>query len=845
MIAGLTDSNSYNNDGDGLHLEDNGDAAIEANDVYGNQGYGVFLDNDVTNTRTIFGNPDLSLGRGNLVHDNVNTEFGGVRQGVRVEGSVDVVGNSVYGHGNGYTGIASNSGFDAIIYRNLVYDNSEGISGGSVIRENRVYDNEGIGIESFRNSTIERNVVYDNDVGIVTSNSIPLIQNNVVYHNDTYGILVKRSESTLIPLNYTSVINNTIYQTTGDALRIEGFSEDMRIRNNIIGVSSGIALSVAADSQNGFQSDFNLFYITGSGKVASWQNLIRTDLISWQNTALLDQNSFQRNPLFVDLDGADNILGYANASQDGRDDDFHITSQNGSFHGGAFAPVRNAGTGLPIFLVAVESIDGTTSPALDRGDDTDSFANEPFFNGNYINIGGYGNTEQASLSPTQYVLVTRPDGGETWPQDQTFNIRWRSHDLLGTVDIDLMEEGNPTPVFSIATGETNDGDFDWQVPQSVTPGSNYLIRVTRSAIVDTSDNLFNVTAPITAYYVNDGSVNGVGDWTTAPGDDANDGLSPSTPKATIASVLATYTLGPGNVIRVDDGDYLVSANIVLDASDNGYTIEGYHDTLYPDRRAQLDRANTSSSSFVFQFTGGDDITIEHLHITGAYRGIYANTSANSDSIGITNNEIFDNTIAGIYVQASNEDWLISGNTIHGAFSPSTVGIWATGALRTRIIGNEIYDISLGIRAELPGSTNPDDAILISGNYVHHGPYLYPGNGMLVSQNAIAENNTVFAFNRGLGYGIAVQVSGIVRGNLVHGNYDGIRDFGNTSIVENNEVFNNQNYGIQGFLVSGNRVYNNGIGISSSGNGAVISNNIVYSNTTYGIQPDTDRSCHLR
>ena len=845
LIAGLTDSNSYNNDGDGLHLEDNGDAAIEANDVYGNQGYGVFLDNDVTNTRTIFGNPDLSLGRGNLVHDNVNTEFGGVRQGVRVEGSVDVVGNSVYGHGNGYTGIASNSGFDAIIYRNLVYDNSEGISGGSVIRENRVYDNEGIGIESFRNSTIERNVVYDNDVGIVTSNSIPLIQNNVVYHNDTYGILVKRGESTLIPLNYTSVINNTIYQTTGDALRIEGFSEDMRIRNNIIGVSSGIALSVAADSQNGFQSDFNLFYITGSGKVASWQNLIRTDLISWQNTALLDQNSFQRNPLFVDLDGADNILGYANASQDGRDDDFHITSQNGSFHGGAFAPVRNAGTGLPIFLVAVESIDGTTSPALDRGDDTDSFANEPFFNGNYINIGGYGNTEQASLSPTQYVLVTRPDGGETWPQDQTFNIRWRSHDLLGTVDIDLMEEGNPTPVFSIATGETNDGDFDWQVPQSVTPGSNYLIRVTRSAIVDTSDNLFNVTAPITAYYVNDGPVNGVGDWTTAPGDDANDGLSPSTPKATIASVLATYTLGPGNVIRVDDGDYLVSANIVLDASDNGYTIEGYHDTLYPDRRAQLDRANTSSSSFVFQFTGGDDITIEHLHITGAYRGIYANTSANSDSIGITNNEIFDNTIAGIYVQASNEDWLISGNTIHGAFSPSTVGIWATGALRTRIIGNEIYDISLGIRAELPGSTNPDDAILISGNYVHHGPYLYPGNGMLVSQNAIAENNTVFAFNRGLGYGIAVQVSGIVRGNLVHGNYDGIRDFDNTSIVENNEVFNNQNYGIQGFLVSGNRVYNNGIGISSSGNGAVISNNIVYSNTTYGIQPDTDRSCHLR
>ena len=30
------------------------------------------------------------------------------------------------------------------------------------------------------------------------------------------------------------------------------------------------------------------------------------------------------------------------------------------------------------------------------------------------------------------MLVTRPDGGETWPANQTFPIQWRSHNLSTT-----------------------------------------------------------------------------------------------------------------------------------------------------------------------------------------------------------------------------------------------------------------------------------------------------------------------------------------------------------------------------------------------------------------------------
>ena len=50
------------------------------------------------------------------------------------------------------------------------------------------------------------------------------------------------------------------------------------------------------------------------------------------------------------------------------------------------------------------------------------------------------------------------------------------------------------------------------------------------------------------YYVNDGSTtNDL--WCTAVGNDANDGLTTATPKATVQAVLAAYPLLPGDIVR--------------------------------------------------------------------------------------------------------------------------------------------------------------------------------------------------------------------------------------------------------------------------------------------------------
>ena len=50
------------------------------------------------------------------------------------------------------------------------------------------------------------------------------------------------------------------------------------------------------------------------------------------------------------------------------------------------------------------------------------------------------------------------------------------------------------------------------------------------------------------FYVNDASALN-DEWCSQPGDDANDGLSPTTPKATVQAILDAYDLEPGDVVR--------------------------------------------------------------------------------------------------------------------------------------------------------------------------------------------------------------------------------------------------------------------------------------------------------
>ena len=171
--------------------------------------------------------------------------------------------------------------------------------------------------------------------------------------------------------------NNTVYQPVGDAVLVQGGSQNVTLRNNILWVQAvaGYDLNVTADSQVGFNSDYNDLFTSGSGQVAFWQGVPRSALFAWQVTAFDDQNSLSGDPLFVNPLGADGILGFGNSTNDGRDDNFHLQSPFGYFAGSS-APVADMVTGKPTLLAQTEVVNEAlgTSPAIDRGDPTSSFS---------------------------------------------------------------------------------------------------------------------------------------------------------------------------------------------------------------------------------------------------------------------------------------------------------------------------------------------------------------------------------------------------------------------------------------------------------------------------------------
>ena len=565
LIDSLTDSSIHNNAGTGISLPNSGPVTLEANDVFGNQN-GIVITN--LGAQATVGNANLPLLRGNKVHQNNDG-------GIVASGNVLVAGNSVYSNTFGISHAAAGS-----VVANVVFDNYDGIRGGAA-SNNRVYHNSNAGLTRYNGSGPDNgNVVYSNGIGVLVnfapnaaSSDGPILINNMIYANSQHGIQLTGGRN-------VRIFSNTIYQPLGDAIRIDPYpgvgNADIQIRNNIFAVGSDVALNINLGSQPAVTSDYNDFYLFGSGKVGVWSGAARDTLQQWRLASAKDTNSLSQNPLFVDFDGSDNFLGYQNSASDGRDDDFHLKSTVGSFHGGALAPVIDAVTGLPATLAGSFVADGASSPLIDRGDPAFSYSLEPAPNGAFLNLGAYGNTAQASKSVIPFVTVTLPSGGEIRPVGQALNIQWRSQDTLGTVDLQLWRQGGASPVLVIATGTANDGDYTWIVPAGLTTASDYFIRVVRPGPVVGDSPSFSIAPATHFYYVNDDAAL-PGDVTTAPGSDTNvnnTGLDAAHPKASIQAVLDQYDLGPNDVILVDYGVYVPTNNIVITNQDSGVTIKG-------------------------------------------------------------------------------------------------------------------------------------------------------------------------------------------------------------------------------------------------------------------------------
>ncbi len=340
-IAGNT---IYQN-GDGIRVE-GADAIIQSNLIYDNTdtavsvtGAGALIEGNRVYGHTLHG--IIALGEDTVIQSNIvygngigietvstrsrvtiaeNTVFNNVSAGIRASGNALIQGNTVYEQDElGGTGIYA-FGPESEVLDNVVHSNDQGIyaPAGATIKGNRVYNNAQAGIRATSNSVIEANWIYSNSIGVLGDFSFTgRIAFNAIYANHNQGILL-RGIGALID-------NNTIYQLVGDAIWLEGPSFNVTLRNNILWAESGYDLYVAPNAQAGFDSDYNLLNqgADPNAHVGFWGGQVRDSLSDWQAATGKETHSVAGDPLFVDLDGADNTLGYRaeNGGYDGGLDD--------------------------------------------------------------------------------------------------------------------------------------------------------------------------------------------------------------------------------------------------------------------------------------------------------------------------------------------------------------------------------------------------------------------------------------------------------------------------------------------------------------------------------------------
>ncbi|MHC4428294.1 MAG: agmatine deiminase family protein [Planctomycetota bacterium] len=118
--------------------------------------------------------------------------------------------------------------------------------------------------------------------------------------------------------------------------------------------------------------------------------------------------------------------------------------------------------------------------------------------------------------PNPAAHVVSPDGGELLVSGTDHGLAWAAvdDDEVTSVDLAYSTDGGSTFPYSIATGEVNDGQYDWTVPETLT--AEAIVRVQAhdgdgNASEAVSESAFAITgAPQTVYDFSSGA--GVDKW---------------------------------------------------------------------------------------------------------------------------------------------------------------------------------------------------------------------------------------------------------------------------------------------------------------------------------------------
>ena len=307
--------------------------------------------------------------------------------------------------------------------------------------------------------------------------------------------------------------------------------------------------SPAADLTN-FRGDYNSYSrrdgaLIGEQEKLTGNNLYYNDMILWSGLVSSDAHSLTADPLFANSD----------------DGDFHPKSPQGRFFNGVWTN------------------DAQRSPLVDAGNPLSGYTNEPAPNGEFINIGAFGNTGQASMTQTNppwLQCIALNEGGVI---SGGVLLYWLHGGLPGDTRVRLdysMDEVTWHPIATNLTVATREYLWDASgIPLALTLWWRVMVESDHS-VNDVSDNPVAVKTHTFDYYINDSSTNG-DVYCTQPGQDWNPDFPPGTntaaPLKSLTNLLAHYPVGAGDRVFIDTGIYSFTNGVIglLDDHNAGTT----------------------------------------------------------------------------------------------------------------------------------------------------------------------------------------------------------------------------------------------------------------------------------
>ncbi|MBN1672445.1 MAG: right-handed parallel beta-helix repeat-containing protein, partial [Kiritimatiellae bacterium] len=696
-------------------------------------------------------------------------------------GAAQIAGNVICS--NASHGVYLSSCSAAALTGNVVFANGEygeylASCGGPEVRAETVCLNtNGLYCGNCTAPVLDGTRVYSNlGVGMRVEAGVAQVRRNLVYANGGVGL-------DMANVGAATLENNTAYANAAVGLKLWGNYQGAQVRNNVLAATEAGQTCVQVENlTTAWSSDYNALWVTNGAGMWDWQGA-RYTLAWWQRYADKDRHSLDADPLFVDPDGADDVLGGTN----GTDDDFHLQSTAGSWHGGAW------------------TADGSHSLGVDAGDPESAYADEPAPNGARVNLGCYGGTAEASKSGGQRaVRVLYPDGGEIG--FRCFRVRWACQGPWTSNDYVKIEYSPNAGGLWLDCANANPLDHDngiyvWDISGFAT-GTQYRVRVTFTddeGVTDASDEVFEILGPEPrALYVNDGSTAG-DEWCSATGSVANTGLSPNSPLESFQTLLERYPqIGAGDDVRIDAGTYALAQTVYVDGWNSG--VAGTNLVIRGTAAGTTVWNRGDAGKHVVRLQDVDHLRVQDLGLADGYDGLKA---SNGDGVEVMGCEVYSNAHYGIYLSACTNA-LVQSNGCHFCAdagirfensSGDVVGNKCEGSHHSEGRGISVYNVVGNVVGnECHGNEN---GMFVRGTVVIEGNVCHTNNqiGIQIETDCDVSGNRVYE-NGGGGLLLGYPWSPRVHGNIVYGNGGcGVNaEYGGQ--IRNNLVYENRGYNLR-------------------------------------------------